>query len=305
MYERYLKNIDQRYRAITHTSVIKDDKDIQKEEEKDALRVEKNERAILGKNEDNFEDIYRLYLQRDEIAKNMSELSEKADSLNPAEFKERMDYYQHEFKNITAKIYNNHPNPIEIQQMYEEKAKNEQFRSREIGFTYQNRHEKDLGSKVSSIDKANDLVQDKSVQSYADISNQDLDMKREQATALVNKAKEQIERGNLENVEEILQSAEDIVEIKSNGYDKLPQEQQKTEEDETREESENDSRNELALKLGLNRTNSEEEIADNDNKKQEYLQRIKNIEEKIGYSEKEQNKEQEQYVPTLSNRRRF
>lgn len=304
LYERYLKNIDKSYKGISKTEVVRDDKDVKSFEEKLAFRSGRNEEAVLEKNEENLRRVQELYRERDNIAEDITYLSTIASNMPADKFKTQMDELQRRYKETSARIYNINPNPLELQKSIEERAKEEQFRTKQVGESYERKHDAYLGSKVSSKEKENDIALEENVEKtneQVEVSDVNTD---KSAELILEQYYEAEERGNYGKAEEMLQSLETMADIK---YEDVNATRTDKEEEKNPEElrEQNEKKGNLLNDPRLEATNDEKEIAKIEADRNRRQRRVKAVEEKLNVKRKATDSREFEYTRNMDNRRGF
>ena len=151
LYEKYLRDIDQRYKGVAKAYVISDDPDIKKYEETLEKRTQHNEKNILDKAEYNLEYMQRLFEERKSIADQIEWLNESASIMPPEKLESQMDELQEKYIQTSAKLYAVSPSPVELKRSIEERGKNEKFRDEQLGVR-EMQHDKRLGVAAKEIE---------------------------------------------------------------------------------------------------------------------------------------------------------
>lgn len=303
LYEKYLKDIDDRYRAVAKVDIIRDDEEIRDFEESLVIHDEKNESAILNKNEDNLSQIMEVYEERNSIATEITNLSSKANLMDNQEFNKQMNALQNEYVKLSAKLYNLNPNPLEIEESIQQRNKDEKFRDREIGTRYQITHARGLGLKATSRIEENDIRVGENVENTnKQIVESDSEQKRS-IDVIIESYEEAESRGNYEKAEELLRSLEQmagiqIEEIEESNAGKV--ENQTPEEIQTNKEQQN-----KLFDPRLSATNDDNKVAEIEAAKENRKRRFNSVLEKLNIKrETTEVRAQEEYVPTLLNNKR-
>ena len=282
LYEKYLRDIDQRYKGVAKSYIIGDDPDIKKFEEKLEKRTLYNEKNVIEKAQDNVEDIQRLYDERNDIAMRIAWLSENAGVMDPQKFDSQMDELQEEYVQASAKLHAISPSPAELKKSIEERGEDEKFRAKQLGVR-EMQHDKRLGvaaKEVENDEKVFDVVDDMKEQSY-ESSNIIVSA----VDSVYESYLEAEERGNYEKAEELLQSLEEMVGIEhkedeiEDGKEEVsdnPTYEYEGEEEVEEKESSNSYMD--YLKGG---TNSEERTKEIDAEKEDRRRRLETVEEKM------------------------
>ena len=259
LYERYLKNIDKSYKGIEKYSIIRDDEDIKKFEEGLAYRAGRNEKAILEKNDKNIDRAQEIYKERDAIAEEIAYLANNAAIMNSDKFKSQMDELQKRYMNESAKLYNIEPNPLELQKSIEEREQNDRFREKQVGSSYEIMHERQLGSKVAVQEKQNDISLEENIEEQNEQVKASDEITNASAQEVLNRYYEAEERGDYKKAEELLQSLEEMADIKYADVNTTKTEEQ---EQKTPDEKATDERKDNILHdERLNAVNEEDEVA--------------------------------------------
>ncbi len=304
LYEKYLKNIDQNYKGLTRTSVIRDDEDIKKFEEGLAYRAGRNERAILKKNDDALDRVSELYQKRENIAEDIAYLSTRASTMSPEKFESQMDSLQKEYKEASARIYSISPNPLELQQSIEERAADERFRNKEVGDTYERVHNIQLGGKVTTLERENDVslyqdVKESNEQTYE--SDAAID---KSADVILEQYYEAEERGNYAKAEELLQSLETMAGIKYEDVETAKTDETSSKTPDEIEEEQEEGRGNILNDPRLNAVNDDEDVAKIEAERDNRKIRAKAVEEKLNVKRNKTNEKEFEYTRTLYNNRR-
>ncbi len=304
LYEKYLKNIDKSYRGIAKTSVIRDDEDIKKFEEGLAYRSGKNERAILKKNDESLDRVNELYVKRENVAEDIAYLSTRSSTMSSEKFMSQMDILQKEYKEISAKIHNIYPNPIELQKSIEERAADERFRSKEVGDTYEIKHNVQLGERVNTLEKENDvkLVQDVK-ESNEQTYEADASIDRN-ADVILEQYYEAEERGNYIKAEELLQSLEAMADIKYEDIETSKTEKEPSKTPDKLQEEQEEKRDNILNDPRLNATNDENEVAKIEAERDNRKKRVKEVEEKLNVKRNTTDERDFQYTRSLYSNRK-
>ncbi len=208
MYEKYLHNIDTRYRAMAGVSLLKDDDKIKETESKFALNNEKNEKIINEKFGKNIDEVNRLLEEREAIEEQMAVVISQRNMLSAEDFKSQIDGLQEDYLETTAKLHTIEPNIHELMQDIEMHDKDERFRDRTLGDEFSKYHNKSLDEKVGRDDKANDNNLDKVTNDFYESTNDNFVTTQDAAQETLDDYFKAEERGDSKSAEEILQSAE-------------------------------------------------------------------------------------------------
>lgn len=302
LYEKYLKSIDERYRGISKNSVIRDDEEIKKYEEKLAVRSAKNEEYVLNKNGDDIKDIYNLYEKRNNLATDIAYLSTKVDNMSPEKFKKEMDAYQKEYIEVSGKLHDLNPNPFELQKSIDEK--NDLERSRNTISGYNVIHERELGGRVIKEERENDFDFKDNVEDLNTINEKNDKLQDRSTEELLEKYYEAEERGNYTKAEEILQSLEMISGVQLEDKKITNNEAKEEVKPQEIKEKEETKKSGIFSDPRMSATNSEEEISKIESDRKERKKRVKLVEERLNIKRsKNETIQKEEYIPTLNNRK--
>lgn len=303
LYEKYLKDIDDRYRGIAKVDIIRDDEEIKEFEESLIIHDEKNENIILNKNEDNLSQIIEVYEERNSLATEIANLSLKANIMDGQEFNKQMDILQNEYVKLSAKLYNLNPNPLEIEESIQQRNKDEKFRDREIGNRYQITHTRALGSKAASRIAENDVRLEENVKdTNTQIVESDSEQKRS-IDVIIESYEEAESRGNYEKAEELLQSLEQMAGIQAEEVEQANA--GKVEDKAPNEIQEEKDVRSMLFDPRLSATNNESEVAKIEAAKEDRKRRFNVVKEKLNIKrETTEVRAQEKYVLTVYNNKR-
>lgn len=280
LYEKYLRNIDQRFKGISKSYIVTDDPDIKKYEQRLEKRALHNEKNVLEKADDNIQVIQKYYDERAEIATQIAWLSENASITSPEKFKTQMDELQKRYLQATAKLYAISPNPIELQKSIEERGEDEKYRAKQLG-AKELAHDRRLGTAAKDISndkRLEEVVTDSKEQAYeSTIENYSA------ANSVYESYMEAEERGQYDKAEELLQSLEEIAGIEHE--EKEIKEEKNTEEnpayDYDGEENVEQKGSNTYLNYLKGRVNDEDKTAEITVSKQDRKERLKAVLQKM------------------------
>ena len=308
LYEKYLKDIDNRYSQISKTSVIRDDDEIKEIEKNLALNDEKSEKYILNRNEENIIDVKNLFERRNEIAEEISTLSLELDNKSDEKFTAQMDRLQKEYMQVSKKIYALTPNPLQINQNINQLNEEERYRQHQLGQNYQTQHLRDLGGSVAVKSEVNDGKLENNIDNFNYQVQDSNNMQEKNLEVILQKYEEAEDRGNYKKAEELLQSLEKMSGIISEEVTEVRNEEsgKKTPDEVQKSEEKKDISNNL-FDPRLAAINNDDEISDIQINKEKRKRRILAVKEKINLRDDGKVAlENDEYIPTLqNNKRRF
>lgn len=302
LYEKYLKDIDERYKNVTGIDIIRDDDEIKKFEEELVIHDEKNETAILNKNDDNMSQIIDVYERRNSLATEIANLSSKANIMDTEKFNQQMDILQNEYTKLSAKLYNLTPNPLDVEKNIEQMNKDESYREKQIG-RYRITHINNLGMNTASKVKENDVRLESDLENKNEQINKSDNVQEKSIDIIIKNYEEAESRGNYQKAEELLQSLEKVAGIQAEEFEESNN--GKVEEKTPEEIQEKKEEKSLLFDPRLSATNDETEVATIEADKEDRKQRFNRVIEKLNIKREEKEvKVQDDYVPTLQNKKR-
>lgn len=221
LYERYLMNLEARYRGYANLNkldekTLNDNEEIKELKEKLACDLGKKEEYIDSKVEIRLNNFREMYQKRQEIAKKISEITDdKLLQQNPQKFKQEMDRYQEEYRKITYEMRVQDPTLEQYQEMIKIEQENKGFAQRKLGINSEVGFESGYSEKQKDIDEKliKNSTEARTVNmGYKDdntVKNTLEDLIRESATRI-----NQDER--YEQAEQYIEQAEDMLGIYEN-----------------------------------------------------------------------------------------
>jgi hypothetical protein len=311
LHENYLKNIERNYMGYAKLRGL-DEKTLSDNEEIKDMKKDLNEKIGKAENESKeainkkIERVKDLTEKRQEIANKMNEISnEGLEKTNPGKYKELMDEYQKEYRMVTYEIREESPTLEEYTKQIEIEQENIEFADR-YAITPDN---SDIVAGNVITDKKDIYTED--TEGTPENKVKDTVVKEDETIAnniddYMKEIEVQIGQGRFEKAEELLQSTEEILEIKDNQEEEASEEKdkdsnEKIDEDLDDEKEENDKKMkdaDLSDERGYWKSAS---LQDDDvSKKDELNRRLKFAREKFKEKFPEYSKQQEKNMSEIA-----
>jgi len=232
LYEKYLTNLENSYRAYAGTNkleekVLNDNIDVKDLKEKLAYDVDKKETNIDYKVNKKINNFKELYVKRQEIAKEISEITDNESLKSDSEkFKKRMDYLQDEYRNLTYEMRVQDPTLDEYQEMISIEKENKEFAIKELGIDEELGFAAGYSNKQIEIDKK--MIQNSTEKKVITMEQKDNITVRNTVDDLIRETTLLIDEDiDYDKAEEYLQSVEDMLGIYENQKDEAKGDQEK------------------------------------------------------------------------------
>ena len=209
-YEKYLKKINTMYKAYSGMDIFKDSEEVNKKLSELTGYDEKNEKALNLKTEKNIGKVSQLSQEIDSISEEIVDLSERSDSMDTEEFKNRMDSLQSKLVNKQLEMDDLDPSMERLIAGNNEQERYEDMQQREIGSVYMKRQQRAIDSKDKVSVRANDLRNERIDDKLNKVQKDPLENQKEVVKRLMDEAEEYRKDGNYIKAMEVMESIEKI-----------------------------------------------------------------------------------------------